>query len=52
MPNAYIVEAVRTAGGKNNGRLREFHPISLGASVIDALVDRTGIDGVHVDDGE
>lgn len=50
MPNAYIVECVRTAGGKARGRLRDWHPISLGASVVDALVDRTGIDGNLVDD--
>jgi acetyl-CoA acetyltransferase len=42
--DAYIVGAVRTAGAKKNGRLREWHPISLGAAVLDALVDRTGID--------
>jgi acetyl-CoA C-acetyltransferase len=35
MPNAYIVEAVRTAGGKKGGRLRDWHPISLGAAVLD-----------------
>jgi acetyl-CoA acetyltransferase family protein len=50
MPSAYIVEAVRTAGGKKNGRLREFTPIDLGARVIDAVVDRAGIDGAHVED--
>jgi acetyl-CoA C-acetyltransferase len=50
MPNAYIVDCVRTAGAKKNGRLREWHPISLGASVIDGLLDRTGIDGALVDD--
>lgn len=50
MPNAYIVEAVRTAGARQGGRLREWHPISLGAAVIDSLVDRTGIDGALVDD--
>ena len=42
--------AVRTAGGKKNGRLREWNPISLGAAVIDALVDRTGIDASQIDD--
>jgi len=48
--DAYIVCAVRTAGAKKNGRLREWHPISLGASVLDALVDRTGIDASLIDD--
>merc|ERR1711865_104302 len=50
MPNAYIVDCVRTAGGKAKGRLRDWHPISLGASVLDALVDRNGMDGALVDD--
>lgn len=48
--NAYIVCAVRSAGGKKNGRLREWHPISLGAAVLDALVDKAGIDASHIDD--
>eukprot|EP00939_MAST-03C_sp_MAST-3C-sp1_P000914 g914.t1 len=50
MPNAYIVEACRTAGGKKKGRLRDWHPISLGARVLDAIVERTGIDGSKIDD--
>ncbi len=48
--DAYIVAAVRSAGAKKNGRLRDWHPISLGAAVLDALVDRAGIDPAHVDD--
>ena len=47
---AYIVECVRTAGGKKNGALREWHPISLGAATLDALVEKAGIDGAQVDD--
>ena len=31
---AYIVAAVRSAGAKKNGRLRDWHPISLGAAVL------------------
>ena len=51
MPHqAYICGAVRTAGGKRNGALREWHPIALGASVLDALVTRTGIDASKIDD--
>jgi len=38
MPTAYIVEAVRTAGGKKNGRLSKWHPVALGAAVLDAVV--------------
>lgn len=48
--NAYIVDAVRTAGGRRNGRLSQIHPVELGAVVIDALLDRTGIDPNVVDD--
>ena len=50
MPSAFIVEAVRTAGGRKGGRLSKWHPISLGAAVLDAVVDRAGVDGAHVDD--
>ena len=36
MPNnAYIVSAVRTAGGKKNGSLSLWHPADLGAKVLD-----------------
>jgi len=48
--NAYIVEALRTAGGRRGGRLSGWHPADLGAAVVDALVERTGIDGAVVDD--
>ena len=48
--NAYIVSAVRTAGGKKNGRLRKWHPADLGAQVLDELVRDTGIDPADVDD--
>jgi acetyl-CoA C-acetyltransferase len=47
---AYIIDAVRTAGGKRDGALRDWHPVSMGAAVLDALVRRTGIDPAAVDD--
>ena len=50
MAQAYIVEAVRTAGGRRNGALRDWHPADLGALVINALVKRAGIDGAAVED--
>ncbi len=50
MADAYIVGAVRTATGKRKGRLSTIHPIDLGATVIDELVDRTGIPTGAVDD--
>ncbi|MBX9797024.1 acetyl-CoA C-acetyltransferase [Sphingomonas sp.] len=50
MPEAYIVDAVRTAGGKRGGKLAGWHPVDMAASVLDAIVARTGIDGGAVDD--
>ena len=41
--NAYIVSAVRTAGGKKNGKLSGWHPADLGAKVLDELVHQTGM---------
>jgi acetyl-CoA acyltransferase len=50
MRRAVIVDAVRTPTGKRGGFLREWHPVDLAAHVIGALVQRTGIDPVSVDD--
>ncbi len=50
MPEAYIVEAVRTPGAKRKGALAGIHPADLGATVLNALVDRTGIDPAAVED--
>ncbi|MAR95993.1 MAG: acetyl-CoA C-acyltransferase [Gammaproteobacteria bacterium] len=47
---AYIVEAVRTAGGKRDGRLSLWHPADLGAKILDELVIRLDIDPALVDD--
>jgi acetyl-CoA C-acetyltransferase len=50
MPTAYIVDAVRTAGGKRGGKLAGWHPVDMAAATLDALVERSGIDGKRVDD--
>ena len=50
MAEAYIVAAVRTAGGKKNGRLSKVHPADMGGRVIDAVVERTGVAPEKVDD--
>jgi acetyl-CoA C-acetyltransferase len=50
MPEAYIVEAVRTPVGRRGGGLSHLHPADLGAVAIEALVDRSGIDPAAVDD--
>jgi acetyl-CoA C-acetyltransferase len=47
---AYIVEAVRTAGGRRGGALAGWHPVDLAAAALDALVVRSGIDPAVVDD--
>ncbi|WP_409020633.1 acetyl-CoA C-acetyltransferase [Brevundimonas vesicularis] len=49
-PQAYIVAATRTAGGRRNGALKDWHPVDLGAKVLDELVARTGIDPATIDD--
>jgi acetyl-CoA C-acetyltransferase len=50
MPEAYIVDAVRTPVGKKNGGLSTAHPADLGAHVLKQLVERTGIDPSAVED--
>ncbi|RZK95320.1 MAG: acetyl-CoA C-acetyltransferase, partial [Rhodococcus sp. (in: high G+C Gram-positive bacteria)] len=50
MTEAYIVDAVRTPIGKKNGGLSGVHPADLGAHVIKAVVERTGVDPAGVDD--
>lgn len=49
-PQAYVVDAIRTPVGKRNGSLAKTHPADMGAHVIRALVERTGIDPAVVDD--
>lgn len=50
MGEAYIVSAVRTAGGRKGGRLREWHPADLAGAVLDELVVRSGIDPALIED--
>ena len=50
MAEAYIVDAVRTAGGRRGGKLAGVHPVDLAAKVLDAIVERSGIPGDAVDD--
>ena len=47
---AYLVAAVRSAGGKRDGSLSKWHPADLGAKVLDELIARTGINPADVDD--
>jgi acetyl-CoA acyltransferase len=50
MPEAVIVDAVRTPGGKRNGKLAGWHPVDLAAETLNALVERNGLDPALVDD--
>jgi acetyl-CoA acyltransferase len=50
MRDAVIVEAVRSPLGKRNGWLAGVHPADLSAHVLNALIDRTGVDPGVVDD--
>ena len=50
MPEAYIIDAVRSPVGRRKGSLSAVHPADLGAHAIQALMDRTGIDPGAVDD--
>ncbi len=50
MPEAYIVQALRTPGGRRRGAFAQVHPADLGATVLNAIVDRSGIDPAAVED--
>ena len=50
MPNAVIVDAVRTPGGKRNGKLSGWHPADLSAEVLKAIVERNNLDPELIDD--
>ena len=50
MSDAYIVQAIRTAGGRRNGKLAGWHPADMAGEVLNALVDRSGIDPAAIED--
>ena len=50
MATAYIIDAVRTAGGKRGGRLAGVHPVDLGAAVYDAIAERNDFDPAAIED--
>jgi acetyl-CoA acyltransferase len=50
MTNAVIVDAVRTPGGRRNGKLRGWHAVDLAAQPLKALVERNDLDPGLVDD--
>ncbi|MEX2555794.1 MAG: acetyl-CoA C-acetyltransferase [Actinomycetota bacterium] len=50
MAEAYIIDAARTAVGKRGGALSKVHPADLGAHILKAIVERSGVDPNTVDD--
>lgn len=50
MTDAYIVDALRTPGVRRKGCLSGIHSADLGATVLNGLLDRTGIDPAAVED--
>src|SRR5712664_4123108 len=50
MPEAFIIDAVRTPVGRRGGGLAAAHPADLGAHVIKSLLARTHADPLAVDD--
>jgi acetyl-CoA acyltransferase len=50
MPEAFIVEAVRSPVGRRNGILAQVHPADLSGCVLKALADRAGVDPNEIDD--
>jgi acetyl-CoA acyltransferase len=50
MPTAVIVDAVRTAGGRRNGKLSGWHSVGLAAETLKALVARNDLDPSLVED--
>ena len=50
MAEAYIVAAARTAGGRRDGKLKDWHPADLAGKVINDLLDRSGASPELVED--
>jgi acetyl-CoA C-acetyltransferase len=50
MTDAFVVGAVRSPVGRRGGGLSGVHPADLGAAVLRALVERTGVDPAEIDD--
>ena len=50
MTTAVIVDAVRTAGGKRNGKLRNWHAVDLASEALKALQERNNLDPALIDD--
>ena len=50
MPEAYVIDSVRSAIGKRGGALADVHPADLGATVLRAVLERNEVDPPEIDD--
>ena len=50
MPEAVIVDAVRTPSGRRNGKLKDIHPVDLASIPLKALVERNDLDPGLIED--
>jgi acetyl-CoA acyltransferase len=50
MPSAVIVDAIRTPGGKRNGKLKNWHAVDLASEALRALASRNELDPAIIDD--
>src|SRR5580698_6431520 len=50
MPTAVIVDAVRTPGGKRNGKLKNWHAVDLASEALKAIASRNNLDPALIDD--
>ena len=50
MNEAVLVDVVRTPGGRRDGQLRDWHPVSLAAFVLKGLLERNDLDAALIDD--
>ena len=50
MPEAVIVDAVRTPSGRRNGKLKDIHPVDLASIPLKALIERNDLDPGLIED--
>jgi acetyl-CoA C-acetyltransferase len=50
MPEAFIIDAVRTPIGRKDGAFASVHPSDLGGHVLRAIVERSGLDPLLIED--
>ena len=50
MPNAVIIDAVRTPVGRRNGVFKDIHPVDLAAIPLQAIVERNQLDPSQIED--